>query len=194
MDSNNIIDFRSEQQQAIAQTVRYFKRKHNMLWNAKMRFGKTLCALEVARRCGYRRTLILTHRPNVREEWFSSLSKLGMDGWLYGCRRQQALPSTMQSAGALSFEAVEAQAQKDSSVHYVYFASMQDLRGSRRVNKQKGIEKNNDIFSAQWDLLIVDAPQQSVYSRLAQEVIAQQQKNSSQPTLYHTGTPFSLHP
>ena len=42
MDSNNIIDFRSEQQQAIAQTVRYFKRKHNMLWNAKMRFGKTL--------------------------------------------------------------------------------------------------------------------------------------------------------
>ena len=58
MDSNNNIDFRSEQQQAIAQTVRYFKRKHNMLWNAKMRFGKTLCALEVARQCGYRRTLI----------------------------------------------------------------------------------------------------------------------------------------
>ena len=110
MDSNNNIDFRSEQQQAIAQTVRYFKRKHNMLWNAKMRFGKTLCALEVARQCGYRRTLILTHRPNVREEWFCSLQKLGMTDWLYGCKRQQALPLTMQSADALSFEALEAQA------------------------------------------------------------------------------------
>lgn len=192
MDSNNIIDFRSEQQQAIAQTVRYFKRKHNMLWNAKMRFGKTLCALEVARRCGYRRTLILTHRPNVREEWFSSLSKLGMDGWLYGCRRQQALPPTMQSAGALSFEAIEAQAQKDSSVHYVYFASMQDLRGSRRVNKQKGIEKNNDIFSAQWDLLIVDEAHEGIYSRLGQEVIAELQKNSSLRTLYLSGTPYNI--
>lgn len=192
MDSNNNIDFRSEQQQAIAQTVRYFKRKHNMLWNAKMRFGKTLCALEVARQCGYRRTLILTHRPNVREEWFCSLQKLGMTDWLYGCKRQQALPLTMQSADALSFEALEAQAQKDINVHYVYFASMQDLRGSRRVNKQKGIEKNNDIFSTQWDLMIVDEAHEGVYSRLGQEVIAAFLQNRSLHTLYLSGTPYNI--
>lgn len=192
MDSNNNIDFRSEQQQAIAQTVRYFKRKHNMLWNAKMRFGKTLCALEVARQCGYRRTLILTHRPNVREEWFCSLQKLGMTDWLYGCKRQQALPLTMQSADALSFEALEAQAQKDINVHYIYFASMQDLRGSRRVNKQKGIEKNNDIFSTQWDLMIVDEAHEGVYSRLGQEVIAAFLQNRSLHTLYLSGTPYNI--
>ena len=63
--TDNIV-FRSEQQQAINLTVNSLKRNRKMLWNAKMRFGKTLCALEVARQCGYRRTLILTHRPNVR--------------------------------------------------------------------------------------------------------------------------------
>ena len=58
--TDNIV-FRSEQQQAIYLTVNSLKRNRKMLWNAKMRFGKTLCALEVARQCGYRRTLILTH-------------------------------------------------------------------------------------------------------------------------------------
>ena len=58
MTSTKKIVFRSEQLQAIEQTVKSFKRNRQMLWNAKMRFGKTLCALEVARQCGYRRTLI----------------------------------------------------------------------------------------------------------------------------------------
>ena len=36
-----------------------------MLWYAKMRFGKTLTALEVIRRNQYRRVIIVTHRPVV---------------------------------------------------------------------------------------------------------------------------------
>ena len=115
-----------------------------------------------------------------------------MTDWLYGCKRQQALPLTMQSADALSFEALEAQAQKDINVHYIYFASMQDLRGSRRVNKQKGIEKNNDIFSTQWDLMIVDEAHEGVYSRLGQEVIAAFLQNRSLHTLYLSGTPYNI--
>ena len=69
---------------------------------------------------------------------------------------------------------------------------MQDLRGSRRVNKQKGIEKNNDIFSTQWDLMIVDEAHEGVYSRLGQEVIAAFLQNRSLHTLYLSGTPYNI--
>ena len=130
MTSTNNIVFRSEQQQAIDLTVNSLKRNRKMLWNAKMRFGKTLCALEVARLCGYRRTLILTHRPNVRGEWFESLLKLKLDGWLFGCKDPNAVAFDAQT-----FEAIEAKAKQDKNTHYIYFASMQDLRGSKRVNQ-----------------------------------------------------------
>ena len=96
---------RPEQEDAVNRTMAYYKsayeensgRTPKFLWNAKMRFGKTLCALEVARLCGYRRTLILTHRPNVRGEWFESLLKLKLDGWLFGCKDPNAVAFDAQT-------------------------------------------------------------------------------------------------
>ena len=173
MTSTNNIVFRSEQQQAIDLTVNSLKRNRKMLWNAKMRFGKTLCALEVARLCGYRRTLILTHRPNVRGEWFESLLKLKLDGWLFGCKDPNAVAFDAQT-----FEAIEAKAKQDKNTHYIYFASMQDLRGSKRVNQQKGIEKNDHIFNTHWDFLIVDEAHEGIMSRLGRDVIGELQKLS----------------
>ena len=35
-----------------------------------MRFGKTLCALEVINRLDVKKVMILTHRPTVRSGWF----------------------------------------------------------------------------------------------------------------------------
>ena len=171
MTSDHKIIFRSEQQDAISRTVACLRTGHRMLWNAKMRFGKTLCALEVARRCGYRRTLILTHRPNVRTEWYVSLERLGLTDWLYGGKRP-----AMADSSVLSFEDLEARLADNPDLHYVYFASMQDLRGSKRVNLKKGFEKNNNIFSAPWDLLIVDEAHEGVISKLGEKVIAELQK------------------
>ena len=187
MTSTKKIVFRSEQQQAIDQTVSSLKRNRQMLWNAKMRFGKTLCALEVARRCGYRRTLILTHRPAVRSEWFSSIEKLGISEWLFGCKNTRAA-----GVKAESFEALEEKAQADKSVHYIYFASMQDLRGSKRVNQQKGIDKNDNIFAAHWDFLIVDEAHEGIMSRLGHDVIDELQKRRTLRTLYLSGTPYNI--
>ncbi len=187
MTSNNKIVFRSEQLQAIEQTVKSFKRNRQMLWNAKMRFGKTLCALEVARQCGYRRTLILTHRPNVRGEWGSSIAKLGLEGWLFGCK-----DTNTAAFEAESFELLEEKAQSDKGLHYVYFASMQDLRGSKRVNQQKGIDKNDNIFAAHWDLLIVDEAHEGIMSRLGRDVIGELQKRRTLRTLYLSGTPYNI--
>ena len=187
MTSTKKIVFRSEQLQAIDLTVKSFKRNRQMLWNAKMRFGKTLCALEVARQCGYRRTLILTHRPNVRSEWGSSIEKLGLDGWLFGCKDTNAADFE-----ASSFESLEEKAQSDKGLHYVYFASMQDMRGSKRVNQQKGIDKNDNIFAAHWDLLIVDEAHEGIMSRLGREVIGELQKRRPMRTLYLSGTPYNI--
>lgn len=58
--------FRPEQKEAIEKTVAQFKKSDRMLWNAKMRFGKTLSALEIAKRMRFKKTIIFTHRPVVR--------------------------------------------------------------------------------------------------------------------------------
>jgi hypothetical protein len=64
------IVFRPEQQDAIEKTKKQFRKSNEMLWYAKMRFGKTLSALQVVKDMDFTRTLILTHRPVVDAGWF----------------------------------------------------------------------------------------------------------------------------
>jgi superfamily II DNA or RNA helicase len=59
------ISFRPEQLDAIQKTKKQFKNGNEMLWFAKMRFGKTLSALQVIKDLDFNKTLILTHRPVV---------------------------------------------------------------------------------------------------------------------------------
>lgn len=47
-----------------------------MLWNAKMRFGKTVSALEVIRQCKFNKTIIITHRPVVDKGWEEDFNKI----------------------------------------------------------------------------------------------------------------------
>ena len=87
------IVLREEQEEAIDKAFRYFKKKSNnkYLWNAKMRFGKTLCALELSKRMGelegdsqVKRTLIVTHRPVVNQSWAEDFDKIfGSDSLIY---------------------------------------------------------------------------------------------------------------
>src|SRR5699024_5313518 len=44
------IELRPEQQDAVDKTAKTFKTKYKMLWNAKMRFGKTLSALKLIKK------------------------------------------------------------------------------------------------------------------------------------------------
>ena len=46
-----------------------------MLWNAKMRFGKIICALEVVRQMDFHKTIILTHRPVVNEGFLKKVAQ-----------------------------------------------------------------------------------------------------------------------
>ncbi len=175
------IVFRPEQQRAIKETVRHFRRKtgKRMLWNAKMRFGKTLCALEVASETGCRRTLILTHRPVVDEGWRDDFFKIfhGRKDCIYCSKGDRE-----------AFADAEARAARGEA-SYVCFASMQDLRGSQTVGGQ--YDKNDGIFSVRWDLVIVDEAHEGTQTSLGRAVLDQLLKKDTR-LLQLSGTPFNL--
>jgi hypothetical protein len=56
--AKNPVFFRPEQIEAIAKTKKQFKKSNEMLWFAKMRFGKTLSALEVVKQFDFTKILI----------------------------------------------------------------------------------------------------------------------------------------
>jgi hypothetical protein len=69
------IDFRPNQLDAIDKTTKAIKkgRKH-FLWNAKMRFGKTSAAMQVAKENKMQKVLIVTHRPSVSVDWYNDFN------------------------------------------------------------------------------------------------------------------------
>ena len=172
------IVFRPEQADAIEKTIARFKRGNQMLWNAKMRFGKTLSALEVVREMELQRTLILTHRPVVDEGWFEDFHKIFFDlpTYHYGSRTKGE-----------SFATLERLARKGDS--YVYFASMQDLRGAEMVGGK--FDKNVDIFKAKWDMLIIDEAHEGTKTEIGTSVIDTLVKPHTK-VLRLSGTPFNL--
>lgn len=65
---------RAEQRRAVLETASYFRshsdsRARHFLWNAKMRFGKTFTAYQLAREMNWRRVLVLTFKPAAEGAW-----------------------------------------------------------------------------------------------------------------------------
>lgn len=173
------IVFRPEQQEAINKTKKQFKKGNQMLWNAKMRFGKTLSALEVVKDMEFQRTLILTHRPVVDAGWFEDFGKIFYDrkDFAYGSKNNGE-----------SYSSLERRAESHG-LHYVYFASMQDLRGSELVGGN--FDKNNEVFATDWDLIIVDEAHEGTQTELGKAVMGELAKEQTK-VLRLSGTPFNL--
>ncbi len=173
------IVFRPEQKEAIEKTVKKFQKSNQMLWNAKMRFGKTLSALQVVKQMGFKRTIILTHRPVVDEGWFEDFHKIFYDtiNFQYGSKGKGSDFLQMENACALG------------QLSYVYFASMQDLRGSELVGGK--FDKNNKVFSVPWDCVIVDEAHEGTQTQLGQNVLEALIKPATK-VLQLSGTPFNL--
>lgn len=171
--------FRPEQLEAIEKTKKQFKKGNQMLWNAKMRFGKTLSALQVVKDFDFRRTLILTHRPVVNDGWFDDFGKIFYDraDFAYGSKNKGDIQSSL-----------ETKAQHDEC-KYVYFASIQDLRGSERVGGN--FDKNNEIFATAWECIIVDEAHEGTQTELGKAVIDELTKKEPK-ILRLSGTPFNL--
>lgn len=173
------IVFRPEQQEAINKTKKQFKKGNQMLWNAKMRFGKTLSALQVVKDMEFQRTLILTHRPVVDAGWFEDFGKIFYDrkDFAYGSKNNGE-----------NFGSLERRAEING-LHYVYFASMQDLRGSELVGGN--FDKNNEVFATDWDLIIVDEAHEGTQTELGKAVMGELVKEQTK-VLRLSGTPFNL--
>ena len=173
------IVFRPEQREAIEKTERQFRKGNQMLWNAKMRFGKTLSALQVVKNMDFRRTLILTHRPVVDSGWFEDFGKIFYDrnDFAYGSKNNGESHANLERRA------------KIEGLHYVYFASMQDLRGSELVGGN--FDKNNEVFATPWDLVIVDEAHEGTQTELGKAVMAELVKEDTK-VLRLSGTPFNL--
>ena len=75
-EDNRTLDFimRPEQVDAVKITADYFQRARkedpdktpHFLWNAKMRFGKTFAAYQLAKKMGWRKVLVMTFKPAVQ--------------------------------------------------------------------------------------------------------------------------------
>lgn len=170
--------FRPEQQAAINKTRKRFRQNNKMLWNAKMRFGKTLSALQVVKEEKFQRTIILTHRPVVDASWFEDFGKIFYDrkDYRYGSR-----------GNGEDFAVLEKLTKRGGK--YIYFASMQDLRGSEQVGGK--FDKNNEIFNAEWDFVIVDEAHEGTKTELGENVLKELIKEKTK-VLQLSGTPFNL--
>ena len=181
-DRNPIV-FRPEQRDAIDRTIKQFNKKNSskqMLWNAKMRFGKTLTALQVIKECDIRRTLILTHRPVVDKGWFEDYEKIFYDRpeFVYGSKNNGA-----------SLAQCEKTYHETETGSYIYFVSIQDMRGSELVGGK--FAKNETVFAIDWDLIIIDEAHEGTQTELGKNVLSACRKPHTR-ILHLSGTPFNL--
>ena len=189
-DKNPVI-FRPEQTEAIEKTIKQFKKSggsHQMLWNAKMRFGKTLSTLEVVKRMNYNRTLILTHRPVVDSGWFEDYGKIfyDRDDFYYFSKKNGGDPTEEENFHEMIHKADD-NGMKD--FHFIYFASIQDMRGSELVGGK--FAKNEEIFNIAWDLIIIDEAHEGTQTELGKAVLSKCRKENTR-VLHLSGTPFNL--
>ena len=232
--ADDLITLRSEQRDAIDQAKeRFCKRSgrrgeyqyevlpeyRQFLWNAKMRFGKTICAMQLMRELDVKRTLIITHRPVVGESWLkafkqvvgSKSSEPKVKGnsdihktYAFGMRSDDESETVGNFYDLQSFI-------ETTGNHYAFFVSMQYIRLSELVNsktqaKNAGKELGNgnstskenemlkaDILKTDWDLIIIDEAHEGTLTSLGKGVIQDFLKKEKTKMLYLSGTPFNLY-
>ena len=137
---------RREQAEAVEQTHAYYMSRWSedmhavprLLWNAKMRYGKTFTTYQLARKMDAKRVLVLTFKPAVENAWQTDLeSHVDFDGWQYLSRKSDADPT-----------------QIDESKPVVYFGSFQDMLGKDRLGNIK--PRNEWLHAVNWDLVVFD--------------------------------------
>lgn len=148
-EENRTLDFkmRPEQQEAVDKTAYYFRsfnKKEDIvphfLWNAKMRFGKTFTAYQLALEMGWKKVLVMTFKPAVHKAWKDDLVRhLDFEEWQFVSNRDEDLSIY----------------DVDSSKPFVCFGSFQDFLGKDR--KTKAIKPKNEwVHREDWDCVIFD--------------------------------------
>lgn len=159
MERTEDFEMRPEQKRAVEKTSAYFNafRKDpsnrglipHFLWNAKMRFGKTFTAYQLALRMCWKKLLILTFKPAVKTAWEEDLlTHKDFEGWQF-CQKQDDR----------EFNRV------DERRPFVCFASFQDVLGRNSVG---GIKATNEwIQTVGWDCIVLDEYHYGAWGRNA---------------------------
>lgn len=181
------ITLRDEQKENVEKTIDIFKRYDTMLWNCKMRYGKTVTAYELIKRQHYQKVIVITHRPAVEDGW-------GTDHDLMFAGEKHLFID--KTNGSVDYDsAIDAdndfklKQTVQSQTPFVYFASIQDLRGSQRVGGK--YNKNNAVFDMDWDLLIIDEAHEGTSTDLGDAVIKTLRKPNTKVLLL-SGTPYNI--
>lgn len=161
-EENRSLDFRMrpEQVAAVEKTAAYFRsfRKENrdkpphFLWNAKMRFGKTFAAYQLAKKMKWRKVLVLTFKPAVQSAWDDDLKQhVDFAGWQF------------IKPGGLTYE------EADKKKPFVCFGSFQDYLG--RNKSTGGIKTRNEwVHATNWDCVIFDEYHYGAWRESAKEL------------------------
>jgi superfamily II DNA or RNA helicase len=147
------------------------------LWDAKMRFGKTITALSLIQKSlgtdkPMLRTLILSHRPVVESSWFEDFKAVFAD-----------VPDIQFGSANFGLKWDEI----DQNKPFIFFGSVQDFRGKDGLNQFK--QKNAELFNIDWNVTLFDEAHEGLGTALAQEMIA---ALKTEFTLFLSGTPMNL--
>lgn len=191
---------RPEQEEAVSKTAEYFcgikkeqpDKSPHFLWNAKMRFGKTFAAYQLAKKMKWTKVLVLTFKPAVQTAWEEDLkSHVDFKGWQF------------ISPGALTYE------EADKGKPIVCFGSFQDYLGKNKSTG--GIKTKNEwVHALNWDCIIFDEYHYGAWRENAKDLFEAESKQeqeygegiglkdfsedilpiTSNHYLYLSGTPF----
>ncbi len=157
---------RDEQSSAVEKTYDYFqsiwKEDKNsaprFLWNAKMRFGKTFSAYQLAKKLKCKKILVLTFKPAVEDAWQTDLENhIDFENWQYLSRSAGGDPSKIKNINP-----------------FVYFGSFQDLLGCDVNGNIKS--KNEWLHVINWDLVIFDEYHFGAWRETAKELFASEEE------------------
>jgi len=175
-------NFYPHQKDCLEWTKKNFKSHDDLLWEIKPRGGKTVTAIEITRRMGFKKTLVYTSRPDVNHEWKDAfdmifLSGVGGADWAYGSRSGE---------GISDFNELMDEAKNGRNV--IWFASTQFLR---RSDDTSTAEVRKQILDTDWDFIIIDEAHEATLTELGQMVETKAKKEHTK-ILKLSGTPFNL--
>lgn len=192
VDADEILPYtlREEQRNAVEMTVNY--RNNNpegeFLWNAKPRFGKTLCVYDVVKRIGARKVLIVTNRPAIANSWYSDYMKfIGRESGYFFVSSTDALKGKRMVIPYDTFAADEKKRIQDNlePMGMIYFLSLQDLKGSSFFGGE--LPKLREISTTKWDILVIDEAHEGVDTYKTDTAFNHIKRDF---TLHLSGTPF----
>jgi hypothetical protein len=159
-DRDQDFAMRPEQRKAVEKTAEYYQRLRrendgktpHFLWNAKMRFGKTFAAYQLAKKMGWKKVLVLTFKPAVQNAWEEDLRRhVDFTGWQF------------IKPDGLKYE------DTDKNKPIVCFGSFQDYLG--RNPSTGGIKTKNEwVHATNWDCVIFDEYHYGAWRETAKEL------------------------